>query len=163
MDHYAIRMKPLVPFRMSPGLCGPAALKILLSYYKREHSEEELTHLCEATPDADTSHGQIVTGLKALGGNPVTKDGAMTDDMRRMVEDQHPVLVGWQLAGKNHYSVVYEVSKTRIFMMDPITESGIRIMSIEEFEKLWLDTDPATKQPVRGWMLTLPNWVAKDS
>ncbi len=152
-------MKPLIPFRQSPNMCGPASLKILLSYYEREHSEEQLAKLCETTPDIGTTHGQLVAGARALGADVFAKDHATISDIRTYIEDEKPVIVGWWSNDEPHYSVVYEVGKHKVFMMDPDTESGIRIMPIEEFEQVWHDTDGGPEHPVQRWMMAITKFT----
>ncbi len=147
-------MKPLLPFRMSPGLCGPACLKIILSHYKKDFSEQELANLCNVTPEDHASHSAMVAAVESVGGKAADLDDAKIDDIRKFVDDNVPVIVGWQLDGKNHYTVVYDVGKNKIFMMDPGTESGIRIMPIEQFENAWFDMDESGNS-VKRWMLAV--------
>ncbi|PIP60142.1 hypothetical protein COX00_04865 [Candidatus Uhrbacteria bacterium CG22_combo_CG10-13_8_21_14_all_47_17] len=151
-------MKPLIPFRQSPGLCGPASLKILLSYYDKHFPEDELAKLCEVTPEIHASHAQMASGAEAVKAKVESKSEGKLDDLRRYVEDDIPVIVGWWSNNQAHYSVVYEVGKTRVFMMDPDTESGIRIMPLEEFEAAWHDTDGGPKHPIKQWMMAITNW-----
>lgn len=147
-------MKPLIPFRQSPNMCGPASLKILLSYFNRDHSESQLAKLCESTPEIGTTHAQMIAGAQALGADVTAKDHASIDDLRGFIEDEKPVVVGWWSKDEPHFSVVYEVGKHKIFMMDPDTESGIRIMPIEEFEAVWYDTEGG-KERVDRWMMAI--------
>ncbi|KAA0206361.1 hypothetical protein EDM68_02560 [Candidatus Uhrbacteria bacterium] len=151
-------MKPLIPFRQSPNMCGPASLKILLSYFDREHTEAQLAKLCETTPDIGTTHGQLVAGARALGAEAFAKDNATINDIRALIEEEKPVIVGWWSKDEPHYSVVYEVGKHKIFMMDPDTESGIRIMPIEKFEQVWHDTDGGPEHPVQRWMMAVTDF-----
>jgi len=155
-------MKPLIPFRQSPNMCGPASLKILLSYYDKHHTEDELAKLCESTPEIGTSHAQMIAGAKALGADVAAKDKGTLDDLRHHVENERPVIVGWWSDNEPHFSVVYEVGKTRIFMMDPQTESGIRIMPLEDFEKVWHDLENG-KEPIERWMMAITNWKPNPS
>ena len=151
-------MKPLTPFRQTPGFCGPASLKILLSHYGIEKSEQELANLCESTPENGTDHAGLVKAAKALGAVVSVKENATIDDLRTHVENDIPVIVGWwSTFGRegDHFSVVYEVGKTKIYLMDPETSSGIRIMPIEDFEKNWHDFDGPDNHPVQRWMMTL--------
>lgn len=135
-------------------MCGPASLKILLSYFNREHSESQLAKLCESTPEIGTTHAQMIAGAQALGADVIAKDRSTIDDLRHFVEDEKPVIVGWWSKNEPHHSVVYEVGKHKIFMMDPDTESGIRIMPIEEFESVWHDTEGG-KEKVERWMMAI--------
>lgn len=156
---YSNCMKPLTPYRQAQNLCGPASLKVLLAYYDRQHSEDDLAKMCKSTPEIGTTHAQLITGIKSLGAEVDARDKATIDDLRKYVEDDVPVIVGWWCEDEPHYSVVYEVGKSRIFMMDPQTESGIRIMPLEDFEKVWHDMEGG-KEKVERWMLAITNWKA---
>ena len=149
-------MKPLFPVRQTPGLCGPATLKILLQHLDKEYSEDELAKLCKVTPDTATSHDKIIDGAKAIGGVVETKIGASINDLREDIENEIPVMVGWKDVKGDHYGVIYEIGKLKVFMMDPETESGIRIIPIEEFETLWHDTHAGEK--TERWMMAVTNF-----
>ncbi len=149
-------MKPLFPVRQTPGLCGPATLKILLQHHDKEYSEDELVKLCKVTPNTATSHDKIVDGAKAVGGTVETKTNARIEDLRHYIEDDIPVMVGWQDKGGDHYGVIYEIGKRKVFMMDPETESGIRILPIEDFQAAWHDTHAGER--TEGWMMAVTNF-----
>jgi ABC-type bacteriocin/lantibiotic exporter with double-glycine peptidase domain len=149
-------MKPLFPVRQTPGLCGPATLKILLQHLDKEYSEDELAKLCKVTPDTATSHDKIIDGAKAIGGVVETKIGGTIDDLRGYIENEIPVMVGWKDAKGDHYGVIYEIGKLKVFMMDPETESGIRIIPIPEFEAMWHDTHAGEK--TERWMMAVTNF-----
>lgn len=145
----------MTPVRMLPGLCGPAALKVVLTHYKKEYSHDEIAKLCEVTPDEHASHAKMISGAEAAGLKTADFDNATIEDIRRFVEDDVPVIVGWMLDGKDHYSVVYDVGKLKIFMMDPATESGIRILTIEAFELFWKDKGGESGAPTVHWMMAV--------
>ncbi|MEI7512665.1 MAG: cysteine peptidase family C39 domain-containing protein [Candidatus Uhrbacteria bacterium] len=149
-------MKPLFPVRQTPGLCGPATLKILLQHHDKEYSEEELTRLCEVTPDTATSHDRLIQGARAVGGLVEAKSDATLEELRTYIENEIPCIVGWSNAGGDHYSVVYEIGKLKVFMMDPETESGIRIMPIPEFEVAWRDNHAGVL--TKNWLMAITNF-----
>jgi ABC-type bacteriocin/lantibiotic exporter with double-glycine peptidase domain len=152
-------MEPLNPFRQTPGLCGPASLKILLDHYGREYSEEELSELCDATADKGTNHSGLVKAVREIGEDPLVKDGATVEELRELVEKEIPVIVGWYSAygePDDHYSVVYDVTDTHISMMDPERDEGTVSMPIEEFEKVWYDFEGADDARVEHWMIAIP-------
>jgi len=148
-------MQPMTPVRMLPGLCGPAALKVVLTHYKKDYSQDEIAKLCEVTPDEHASHEKMMAGALAAGLKTADIDHATIDDIRRFVEDDVPVIVGWTLDGKDHYTVVYDVGKLKIFMMDPATESGIRILPIEQFETTWRDKGGDHGTATERWMMAI--------
>jgi ABC-type bacteriocin/lantibiotic exporter with double-glycine peptidase domain len=143
----------MTPVRMLPGLCGPAALKVVLTHYKKDYTHDEIAKLCEVTPDEHASHSKMISGAESAGLKSTAMDNATIDNIRSFVDEDIPVVVGWQLDGKDHYSVVYDVGKMKIFMMDPATESGIRILPIEGFEAVWNDKGGENGAPVTRWMM----------
>jgi ABC-type bacteriocin/lantibiotic exporter with double-glycine peptidase domain len=149
-------MKPLFPVRQTPGLCGPATLKILLQHHDKEYSEDELAKLCQVTPDTATSHDKLIQGAKAVGGTVEVKKDATLADLRGFIENEIPVMVGWHNNGGDHYGVVYEIGKLKVFMMDPETESGIRILPIPEFETDWFDNHAGSRTD--HWMMAITNF-----
>lgn len=149
-------MKPLKPHRQTEGMCGPASLKILLSHYGKEFTQQELATLCRSTAESGTDHQGIIDAVESIGNKPIVKENASLDELRYFIERDTPVIVGWWSDDGDHYSVVYEISEDRIFMMDPQEDLGTTEMSIEEFEKLWYDFDGPENVRVDRWMLAIP-------
>lgn len=142
---YIAAMKPLSPFKQSIGMNGPACLKILLSHYGKDLSETELAAASGTTADSGTTHDGLIAAIRSIGAMATAKAPATLDDLRIHVENDIPVIVDWQLNGARHYSVVYEVGKAKVYLMDPEAAAGIRILPIEDFEKNWGER----------WMLTV--------
>lgn len=156
----------LNPFLQSPGLCGPASLKILLDYYGKTFTEGELAELCNATAERGTDHADMVAAVAAIGGEPVEKIGASVDDIRGYVEKEIPVIVGWYSEyGEpgDHYSVVYAIDNETVSMMDPEREDGSVTMSVTEFEKVWYDFDGPDDVRVERWMMAIPSFTTASA
>jgi len=152
--------KALKPFRQTPGLCGPASLKILLTHYGKEYTEAELTNLCNATADDGTDHVGMMRAAEALGHKPIAMSNASIKDIQWFIDQDVPVIIGWWSTWGDegdHYSVVYDIDKGQIMMMDPELDSGIRAMPIAEFEKVWYDFDGSEKVRVNRWMMAIPS------
>jgi len=150
-------MKPLKPFRQTPGLCGPASLKILLSHYGADFSEKELTQLCDATAESGTDHADLMAALGVFGFRVTSKVNAKIEDIRSYLLRDIPVVVGWWSTDEDHFSVVYDLDDRSIFMMDPELDEGIRKMPIKDFEKVWYDFDTPKNKRVNRWMLAIEN------
>lgn len=148
-------MITLNPFRQSEAMCGPASLKILLSHYGKDFTERELGELCGSTFEIGTTHQGLVDALVHLGLNPLAKEDATIDELRELVHQEIPVIVGWYKVDEDHYSVVYDIDGTTVSMMDPEEASGRMQMTIEEFEKVWHDFDSGSKRRTRHWLLTV--------
>jgi len=129
--------------RQTPGFCGPASLKILLTNYGKEYSEEELSGLCNATFDFGTEHEGLIKAVKEIGGHCFTKEDATVDDLKFFIKKDIPVIVGWWSEDADHYSVIYDIDENSVYLMDPqleVDEGGAMVkMPIHEFDKLWYD------------------------
>uniref|UniRef100_A0A831YZ99 Peptidase C39-like domain-containing protein n=1 Tax=candidate division WWE3 bacterium TaxID=2053526 RepID=A0A831YZ99_UNCKA len=70
---------PVGTYRQETGFCGPATLKIYLSYLGRNLSEKYLARLCKTTAEKGTDPVEIVTTARKLGfrvrhrGRPLTE------------------------------------------------------------------------------------------
>ena len=133
--------------RQTPSFCGPASLKILLTNFGKEYSEEELNALCEATFEYGAEHGDLIKGVKKIGGYCFTKEDATIEDLRYFIKKDIPVIVGWwsEQHGEpdDHYSVMFNIDKDNVYLIDPeleIEEGGAEEkIPIHEFDKLWYD------------------------
>lgn len=150
-----INMLELNPFFQSEAMCGPASLKILLSHYGKEFSEDELTTLCDSTIEKGTSHGGLIKAVKLLGLSYQEKADAAIQDIEGYINENTPVIVGWWSINDSHYSVVYGLDDENIYLMDPEIESGKRTIKIKDFLDVWHDFDSGTKSDVNHWMLAI--------
>ena len=148
-------MQPLNPFKQTEGLCGPASLKILLSHYGKDFTEEELAGLCDSTVESGTNHQGIRDALVSLGLHPLEKEGATIEELRELIDEEIPVLVGWTKDGEDHYSVVYAVDETSVSMMDPEEDLGKATLEMNEFEKAWHDFDSGTQRDTTHWLIAV--------
>jgi len=148
------------PFRQSPGLCGPASLKILMSYYGKDYTEEELTELCNATAEKGTEHADLAAAAEKLGHKPVAKAPATLDDLRDYVARNIPVIVGWWSEfgePDEHYSVVYDIDNKNIYLMDPeVDDTGRRVLPLDEWLRVWYDFEGEPKVKIERWILAVP-------
>jgi ABC-type bacteriocin/lantibiotic exporter with double-glycine peptidase domain len=166
------RDKPLKlkPFSQRSGYCGPASMKIVCAYFGRDYEEKYLGDLCGTTADDGTDHIGMLEGAKAVGATVFSKDRATLGDLKRFLHKQHlPVIVGWYSPtqkrktvfrpGKDevedHFSVVYHVSSTHVYLMDPEAEGGKKKIRIGRFLKLWWDTDTPKCISVQRWMMVM--------
>ncbi|MEI7741577.1 MAG: cysteine peptidase family C39 domain-containing protein [bacterium] len=152
--------KPLKAFRQTPGLCGPASLKILMTHYGKEFTEGEMANLCTATADDGADHSGMMRAAERLGHKPIAMSNASIKDIQWFLDQDVPVIIGWWSdhgeAG-DHFSVVYDIEGDIIKMMDPELDAGIREMKIEEFKKVWFDFDGKENVQVKRWMMAIPS------
>ncbi|MDO8584077.1 MAG: cysteine peptidase family C39 domain-containing protein [bacterium] len=148
-------MKALKPFRQTPGLCGPASLKILLSHYGKEFTEAELAQLCQTTAERGTDHAPLIKAAEKIGGRVIVKKEATLDDVKRFIDKNDPVIVGWWSDDGDHYSVVYDIDDTFVYLMDPQFEEGVTRIEKKTFLDIWYDFDGPESVRVDRWMMAL--------
>lgn len=154
-------MKPLqlTPFIQSKAYCGPASLKILLSYFGKTYSEKTLAKLSGATRKNGTEHEGLIKAIKKLGGHVHAKTNGSISELRHLVlKKRLPVLVGWYsthgIPG-DHYSVVYHLSKNYIYLMDPERGQCYHKMSIKKFVHYWYDFVGPKNRAVKQWFMVV--------
>ena len=141
----------------SPGLCGPASLKILLSHFNKDYSEEQLAQLANTTRDAGTEHEGMVTAVKALGGYVFSKEQGTIKELEYFVrEEKLPVIIGWFDHDGDHYSVVVNVTDKNIIIVDPATNEPERYLDRATFPQIWFDFVGKDNKVVSwGWYLVV--------
>lgn len=109
--------------------CGAAAIGIVLSYYRRYVSLEELRVQCGVSRDGT----RVETLLQAARHH-----GLEAESRRRGADEvlagPFPLIAFWNA---NHFVVVEGASRSRVFINDPAT--GPRSVSREEFAKGFTD------------------------
>lgn len=131
-------MLQLKPFRQTSGFCGPASLKIVLSYYGVEKSEKELVKLTGCTKTGGTTADAILAAAKKLGFTGFCKDFSTIAALRQLLKKGVPVIVDWFSADEGHYSVAVGVDAKSVYLQDPEL-GGIRKMDVEDFKRVWFD------------------------
>ncbi len=152
----------LKPFRQTPGLCGPASLKIALSAFGIDKTEEELARHARASQDRGTDHAGLAEAARIIGVLAHERSNASMDDVRVFLLQGIPVIVGfWDEGetGDDHYAVAFDVDEEHIFLMDPQRDGGIRVMPIEDFESVWFDLDGPENVRVERWMMGIEEGV----
>lgn len=138
-------MIKLKPFRQTPGLCGPASLKMVLDYYGVSVSEQELAKLSGSSGEKGTSVSGLIKAAKHFGRFDVfVKTNSSLDDLRYFMEKKIPVIVDWFFEDDGHYSVVVDMDKKEITLMDPTLRKILiyvrrRKFFLKDFLRVWFD------------------------
>ncbi|HBD02098.1 MAG: hypothetical protein UX38_C0002G0111 [Microgenomates group bacterium GW2011_GWC1_46_16] len=132
-------MLKVKPFRQKTGLCGPATIKMVLSYYGVEKTEAELAELMRADPAVGVDASRMIEASESLGFKGYFQDNSTFEDLERLVKtDQIPVIVDWFSEDDGHYSVVVDLDTENIYLLDP--EIGhVRAMRRSKFFRIWFD------------------------
>jgi len=133
-------MIKLKSFRQTPGLCGPTSLRIVFDYYGVSVSETKIARVAGATQKKGCSIKGLIKAAKHFGFRTYLKKKSSLDDLRYFVKKEKvPVIVDWFSEDEGHYSVVGDIDKKNITLMDPSFERGKRKFSTEKFLRIWFD------------------------
>ena len=145
-----MKMLKIKPFQetLNIGMCGPASLKILLSYYGVEKNEKELAKLCGTKKDLGTDDEGIKRAAESLGFKVKIKNNSSFKDIERWLNKDVPVIINWFTRGRvdytnadvsdGHYSVVCGLDDKKIYFQDPEI-GGMRKLDREDFMTVWFD------------------------
>jgi len=117
--------------------CGPACLKMIAGYYKKNFSLEYLRKKCYITKE-----GVSFLGLSEAADSIGFRTLAVKISFE-MLEDKVtlPCIVHWQ---QKHFVVVYKIKNGKVWVADP--GAGLIKYSREDFEKNWSVTLTDGKQ-----------------
>jgi len=133
---------------LNKGYCGPGSLKIVLSYFGVEKTEEELVQLFGIADNSGVDDEQIKKVAESLGFKVEIKNDCDFTDIEKWLYKKVPVIVDWFTRGRSdyddssvsdgHYSVVVGLDDEYIYLQDP--EIGkIRKLNGEDFMTVWFD------------------------
>lgn len=144
-------------YLQSTGLCGPSSLRILLSYFDKSYSEEELAKLAQATIDDGTEHEGMISAAKAIDAHVFVKENGTIEELEYFVKTEKlPVIVGWFDKDGDHYSVVVNVTDKNVIMVDPAADEDERWIDRAVFPKIWFDfTGKENKIASWGWYMVV--------
>ena len=137
-------MIKLKPFRQTPGLCGPASLKMVMDYYGVSVPEAEIAKIAGASKEKGVSIRGLIKAAKHFGFKTFLKENSSLKDLEYFVNKKIPVIVDWFIEDDGHYSVVVDINKKNIVLMDPALRKFIiyirrRKFSREIFYRIWFD------------------------
>ena len=147
--------------------CGAKALQIVMAYYGIDIPEGEL--MKELRIDADgVSVQNMISVAEAKGFKVVAQCRFSLDEVRRVVDGKHPVIVlvqawaerymtldAWKSDNDDgHYVIVIAHSGDIIVFEDP-SSFHRTWMTEEEFMARWHDVDPKTQQKLEHFGMVL--------
>ena len=147
MEKIFLNVKPFQE-TLHANMCGPASLKILLSYYGIDKSEQVLAQLANVVHDVGIDDKSIARVAESLGFKVQIKNESSFSDIEEWLKRGVPVIVDWFTRGRSdysdsevadgHYSVVIGLDDEYIYLQDP--EIGaVRKIKREDFMRVWFD------------------------
>lgn len=137
-------------------MCGPATLKMLLTYWNlpgHERSDTDLAEECGTDPSLGTSNVQFVAAAEHFGLECHVKTLATFEDIQHWLDRKVPLVVDWFSPGRKdaddgfmpdgHYSIVVGLDESFIYIQDPEL-GGLRTIPRKEFYRVWFDFDTDT-------------------
>jgi len=137
-------MIKLKPFRQTPGLCGPASLKMVMDYYGVSVSEKEIARVSGATKEKGTSIKGLIKAARHFGFKTSLKKNSSLKDLEYFVKTKIPVIVDWFDEDDGHYSIVVDIDKKNVVLMDPALRKILifirrKVFPREIFLRVWFD------------------------
>lgn len=137
--------------------CGPAAISASISIYRDYADRFDIESIIRSAGIVETIKNganvkQLAKGVEVLSNKElilVYKIGGTIKDLQTVIGQDIPAVVDWQGStfigsdgGRGHYSLITRIYGDEIQMVDSLPEfpEG-RTILIQEFEKLWWDTD----------------------
>ena len=147
MEKIFLNVKPFQE-TLHANMCDPASLKILLSYYGIDKSEQVLAQLANVVHDVGIDDKSIARVAESLGFKVQIKNESSFSDIEEWLKRGVPVIVDWFTHGRSdysdsevadsHYSVVIGLDDEYIYLQDP--EIGaVRKIKREDFMRVWFD------------------------
>ena len=133
--------------------CGPASLKMALSHFGIDESEENLIKLTGAKEGYGCHPKDIVRASKALGIKARYIETSSIDEIRQYLNYHHSLIVDWFSPTANgHYSMVVDLDGEYITLADP--EIGdLRKLEIKDFLNHWFELDNYPPQDTKNFYL----------
>lgn len=138
--------KPPHFFQTYPFSCVPACIKMVLASLDFEISEPELRNLCECD-ETGTALSRAVKAVNECGFDAYQAE-LIFEELEDLISERLTPIVYLRVSETADYShavVVYQISKKKIFVLDPAI--GEREIDKDLFEEYWL----------RGLTITIEN------
>lgn len=144
------KLLEIKPFQetLHGSYCGPACLKMVLSYFGVEKTEAEVAKECGRDPSLGTDDISIKKAAERYGFKVEIQNEASFEDIQSWLDKKVPVIVDWFTRGRSdyddsevpdgHYSVVVGLDDENIYLQDP--EIGkMRTLDRDDFMRVWFD------------------------
>lgn len=120
--------------------CGAACVKMVLSYYNIEQSEDYICNMLNHSYELGCTNEDIERVLISFGLNCVIKERAEIDDIAYHISKGVPVIIDWYACDPpdGHSSIITGIDNDFVYLADPLYDE-IRNVCIEDFYRNWFD------------------------
>ena len=117
---------------------------MVMDYYGVSVPEKEIARVAGSTREKGTSIKGLIRAAKHFGFKVILEKEASLRDLEYFVDKKIPVIVDWFDREEGHYSVVVDINKRKVVLMDPALRKILiyirrRVFSREVFYRLWFD------------------------
>ena len=130
--------------------CGPASLKMVISFLGKFQSEIQLAKIANTNEDSGTTHKNMVTVALKEGFQCYEKSGTRISQVKKIIKSGLPVIVNYiePFSDIGHYAVIVGFEKENIIMNDPSNGKNFNINE-KDFIKRWHSGNS------KKWMLVI--------
>ena len=134
--------------------CGPASIKMALSFFEIFKSEKQLAGILRTDSKKGTRINDFISGAKFLGFDYVIKTSSKVKDLRMLQKKGYVVVVCYFIPEENldHYSVLKKVGLKNIYFFDPWFGEDHKY-SINYFKRIWKCDERFDKE--KAWCIAL--------
>lgn len=144
-------MLNIKPFKQTDdSRCGPACVKMALSYYGIEASEDELCKLCNHTYEYGCDDKGMLNAIHNFGLKTEIKEFCTIDDLKLALNKGFPILVDWFSTDTGHESIVVDVDDVYVTIIDPILGFH-RIFPHDLWMQVWFDWRGRNSNFISTW------------
>ncbi len=139
-------------FKQDTGYsCGPSVVQMILRFYGKILSEEDLIQILHTRKSTGTKHGPIIDTIRENGLYVYVNTESTTDELRYFVALGYPAIVHFiePSSDEGHYAVVVDVGDEHVVLNDPWNGPQFK-MTLIDFASRWKSEDGDFKQ----WLLT---------
>lgn len=142
-----------VPYvrQIADHTCGPAALAMMLAYWRKPASQQQLIRQVQTTEYSGTTRKNLIRAARAAGLYTHSHSNASYAELRSLVQQGIPVLVNYREPEENtgHYGVVVAATASHLLIHDPYHGPAFK-MPTALFQRRWHGTHHSVN---RRWLL----------
>jgi predicted double-glycine peptidase len=122
--------------------CGPAVIQMVLKFYGKFFSEEELMKRLKTNKNIGTRHEDMIDVTTKEGFYVYSNNGSSFQEIDLFLKEKKPIVVNFIEPNDNegHYSVVVGLNDEDIILNDPWNGPNFK-MKKTDFEKRWFSED----------------------